>query len=107
MHHRDGLFTGHQNLELYYQVWAPEVPPRGILAVVHGLGAHSDKCQNLIAYLVPRGYLVYGFDLRGHGRSPGQRAYINDWQEFREDLHCFLQLIKQQQPTLPLVFVGP
>jgi alpha-beta hydrolase superfamily lysophospholipase len=49
---------------------------------------------------------IYGFDLRGHGRSSGQRGYINTWAEFRNDLQSFLNLIQQQQPGCPIFLLG-
>lgn len=106
MHHQEGTFTGVGKLELYYQSWYPEGKVRGILAIVHGLGAHSDRYDNVIQHLIPKQYAVYGFDLRGHGRSPGQQGYINRWSEFREDLRVFLELIKTQQPQTPIFLLG-
>ncbi|MDZ8184440.1 MAG: lysophospholipase [Nostoc sp. ChiSLP02] len=104
--HQQGTFTGVGKLELYYQSWYPEGKVKAILAIVHGLGAHSDRYDNLIQYLISKQYAVYGFDLRGHGRSPGQRGYINRWSEFREDLRAFLELIKTQQPGSPIFLLG-
>jgi alpha-beta hydrolase superfamily lysophospholipase len=56
--------------------------------------------------LLPKEYAIYGFDLRGHGRSSGQRGYINTWAEFRNDLQSFLNLIQQQQPGCPIFLLG-
>jgi alpha-beta hydrolase superfamily lysophospholipase len=41
IHHKEGTFQGVGQLELYYQSWYPEGKVRAILAIVHGLGAHS------------------------------------------------------------------
>jgi alpha-beta hydrolase superfamily lysophospholipase len=105
MHHREGTFLGAGDLPLYYQTWQPEAP-RATFVFVHGLGAHSSRHENLVQTLVPQGYSVYGFDLRGHGRSPGQRAYINTWSEFRQDLDRFLAFILEQHPDLPCFLLG-
>ncbi|WP_392531093.1 alpha/beta hydrolase [Nostoc sp. C117] len=106
IHHQEGTFKGVDKLELYYQSWHPEGRVRGILAIVHGLGAHSDRYGNIIQHLIPKQYAVYSFDLRGHGRSPGQQGYINAWSEFREDLRAFLDLIKIQHPVSPIFLLG-
>ncbi|WP_138502420.1 alpha/beta hydrolase [Nostoc sp. PA-18-2419] len=106
MHHQEGTFKGVGKLELYYQSWYPEGKVRGILAIVHGLGAHSDRYDNVIQHLIPKQYALYSFDLRGHGRSPGQQGYINRWSEFRQDLQAFLELIKTQQPQIPIFLLG-
>ncbi|MFN6536843.1 MAG: lysophospholipase [Nostoc sp. EkiNYC01] len=106
IHHKEGTFQGVGQLELYYQSWYPEGKVKAILAIVHGLGAHSDRYDNVIQHLIPKEYAVYSFDLRGHGRSPGQQGYINSWSEFREDLRAFLEFIKTQQPGSPIFLLG-
>ncbi|MBE9104638.1 alpha/beta hydrolase [Nostoc cf. edaphicum LEGE 07299] len=103
---KEGRFQGVGGLELYYQSWHPEGKVRAILVIVHGLGGHSDRYSNVIEHLIPKQYAVYALDLRGHGRSPGQRGYINAWSEFREDLGAFLQLIQTQNPGCPVFLLG-
>jgi alpha-beta hydrolase superfamily lysophospholipase len=49
---------------------------------------------------------LYSFDLRGNGKSPGQRAYLQGWHQYREDLRAFLQQVRQWQPGLPLFLQG-
>ncbi|NDJ20784.1 alpha/beta fold hydrolase [Nostoc sp. B(2019)] len=103
---REGTFKGIGGLDLYYQSWCPEGKVRGVLAVVHGLGGHSGLYSNIVQHLIPLKYAVYALDLRGHGRSPGRRGYINAWNEFREDLRAFIQLIQIQQPGYPIFLLG-
>jgi alpha-beta hydrolase superfamily lysophospholipase len=100
MQHHEGIFSGAGELPLYYQSWHP-IQPRAMLVIVHGLGGHCGSFEHIVDRFVPLGYKVYGFDLRGHGRSPGQRGYLNRWSEFREDLDRFLDVIRTQEPTLP------
>ncbi|MFO5474189.1 MAG: lysophospholipase, partial [Dolichospermum sp.] len=103
---QEGKFSGVGGLDLYYQSWLPGGEVRGILAIVHGLGGHSGLYKTIVEYLLPREYAVYALDLRGHGRSSGQRGYINTWTEFRDDLQAFLKLIQQQQPGYPIFLLG-
>ncbi|MFM5886863.1 MAG: lysophospholipase [Dolichospermum sp.] len=103
---QEGKFSGVGGLDLYYQSWHPGGEVRGILAIVHGLGGHSGLYKTIVEYLLPREYAVYALDLRGHGRSSGQRGYINTWTEFRDDLQAFLKLIQQQQPGYPIFLLG-
>jgi alpha-beta hydrolase superfamily lysophospholipase len=101
-----GTFKGTDGLELYYQSWHPEGEVWAILVMVHGLGGHSGLYGNIVQHLIPKNYAVYAFDLRGNGRSPGQRGYLNAWAEFREDLRAFVHLIKTQYPEQPLFLLG-
>ncbi|MDY7080164.1 MAG: alpha/beta hydrolase, partial [Chloroflexota bacterium] len=83
MDHHEYSFIGFGGLELYCQRWRPGEEPKAVLSVVHGFGEHSGRYGNVVEWFVPKGYAVYAFDLRGHGRSPGPRGYINQWAEFR------------------------
>ncbi|WGV24673.1 alpha/beta hydrolase [Halotia branconii] len=104
--YQEGTFKGVKEIDLYYQSWHPQGKVKGILAIVHGLGGHSRRYGNIVEHLIPKQYAVYALDLRGHGRSPGQRGYINSWADFREDLRAFVQLIKTQQPESPVFILG-
>jgi len=106
MEHREGIFQGMGDLELYYQGWRPNGQARGVLTVVHGVGEHSGRYLNIVNRLTGCGYVVYGFDQRGHGRSPGQRGHINSWGEYRGDLDAFLKVIGKLEPNLPLFLLG-
>ena len=74
--------------------------------LIHGFGEHCGRYLNVVNHLTPLGYGVYGFDLRGHGRSPGQRGHIQSWDEYRGDLRAFLQKVSSQEPTLPVFLLG-
>jgi alpha-beta hydrolase superfamily lysophospholipase len=51
-------------------------PRRGAVVIVHGLGEHSGRYEELAAHLGAQGLGVFTFDGRGHGRSEGARGAI-------------------------------
>jgi alpha-beta hydrolase superfamily lysophospholipase len=104
--HREGRFTGSGGTELFWQSWLPAHAPRAVLVNLHGLGDHSSLYPTLAEFFPPRGIALYAFDLRGNGRSPGQRAYIRRWDQYREDLRRFLDRVRGWQPDLPLFVLG-
>jgi alpha-beta hydrolase superfamily lysophospholipase len=79
---------------------------RGALLVVHGLGEHSARYQELVRVALEQKLDVHLFDLRGHGRSTGTRGHfslegihadMDAWikhlveaGELRKELPCFL-----------------
>ena len=91
--------------------WAA-LPSEGVpsakIILVHGFGTHSDSIhfQFLRDHLTGRGVAVYSFDLRGFGRSGGRRAFIHDWQDFRDDLRLFVETVEHAGPTVPLFLLG-
>lgn len=106
MQHLEAKFEGFSGIQLYSQIWHPETPIQAVVVMVHGLGGHSGMFQPAVQYLVPQGYEVYAFDLRGHGRSPGQRGHVNTWKEFREDLRAFVQRVQIRRPGCPCFLWG-
>lgn len=106
MQHFEGSFAGAGGLALYYQTWYPTQTVKATVGILHGLGSHSGWFRDIAAALVRQDYAVYGMDLRGHGRSPGRRAYINHWAEFRDDCDRFRQLMLNQHPDLPCFALG-
>lgn len=106
MQNTEGKFTGAKSTELYFQKWKPDGETRAVIAIVHGFGEHCGRYPNVVKHFVPRGYAVYGFDHRGHGKSPGKRGHINEWSEFRDDVRAFVQLIEKQEPNQPIFMLG-
>ncbi len=103
---QSGTFRTHDHLDLYFAHWRATAPKRGIIALVHGFGEHCGRYGNLIAALLPQGFEVYGFDLRGHGRSPGPRGHIDTWAQYRNDVRAYIQTIRDERPNLPLFLYG-
>ncbi len=104
---REGTFQGHDGLELYDQCWfGAGTPLRGVVVIVHGLGEHSGEYERVVERLVPAGFAISGFDLRGHGRSPGKRAFIRSWDDYRQDVRAFLNVVTEEQPGQPCFLLG-
>ena len=86
MKHCEGTFKGSDGLKLFYQGWQTQKNAKAAIAIIHCMGEHSNCYMNIVNHFVPRGYNIHAFDLRGNGRSPGHRDYINSWIEIRNDI---------------------
>jgi alpha-beta hydrolase superfamily lysophospholipase len=102
----EGWYEGTDGLRLYYRAWQPDGPPAAAMVLLHGLGDHSGLYPMVSDYFLPRGVAVRAPDLRGNGRSPGQRGYIGRWRELRDDLRCFLARVREEIPDAPLFLLG-
>ena len=99
-------FAGAGGVSLFRQAWRPSGLSRAVLVNLHGLGDHSDLYPTLVGHFTRRGVAVHAMDLRGNGRSGGQRAYVERWKDYREDLHRFVHLVREEEPGLPVFLVG-
>jgi alpha-beta hydrolase superfamily lysophospholipase len=105
---RNGTFTGAGGLPLYYQAWTPadNRTRKAVLINLHGLGDHSGLYPTIANHFPVRGVALYAYDMRGNGRSPGQRAYLRGWHEYRDDLRAFVESVRTWERDLPLFLLG-
>lgn len=106
MIHNEGYFKGKNGLKLYYQTWSPDENPKAIIQIVHGLVEHSGRYLNVVNELVPKGYIIYASDQRGHGKSEGIKAFVKNFEYFVDDQKTFFELIKEKEPDLPIFLLG-
>src|SRR4051812_38022772 len=95
---REFWYEGAHSAQLFCRARIPRPTPRAVLISLHGLGDHSGLYPMLGEALAPRGIAVYSPDLRGNGRSPGQRGYVARWADLREDLD---RLVRRTRAELP------
>jgi alpha-beta hydrolase superfamily lysophospholipase len=106
MIHTEGTFEGLKGLKLYYQSWQPEQNPKAVLLILHGLAEHSGRYKNVVDYFIPRGYAIYAYDQRGHGKSQGTRCYVDRFQDLIADLNTFVSMVTKFHPGLKVFLVG-
>lgn len=49
--------------------WMPDVPPVAAILILHGMMEHIGRYGAFAEYLSANGVCVFGFDLRGHGKT--------------------------------------
>jgi alpha-beta hydrolase superfamily lysophospholipase len=104
--HTDGRFKGEGGLEIYWQAWLPEGPPRAVVVLAHGASEHGGRYAWTGEQLAARGYALYAIDHRGHGRSEGRRAVIDRMANAVEDLHTLVERVAKEQGGRPVVLLG-
>ncbi|MFN0007242.1 MAG: alpha/beta fold hydrolase [Planctomycetota bacterium] len=80
--------------------------PRGAVTVVHDAGEHGGRYLPLARRLAERGWSVALPDLRGHGRSEGERGDSVGLREVFRDLGDVQDHLAYRQPEAPRVLVG-
>ncbi|MFX0090644.1 MAG: alpha/beta fold hydrolase, partial [Candidatus Hodarchaeota archaeon] len=107
MKHEEASFEGVNGFKIYYQSWKPDSDkPKASILVCHGAAEHSGRYLNVINTLVPAGYIIYAYDLQGHGKSEGERGFVERFSDYIENLHIFRQIVQEQEPNLPLFILG-
>jgi alpha-beta hydrolase superfamily lysophospholipase len=99
-HSSEGLVLLHV-LEL-----AAHGEPRGAVTIVHDAGEHGGRYVDLAHELASRGWSIALPDLRGHGRSEGERGHSNGIREVIRDIGDVQDHLAYRQPDAPKVLIG-
>ncbi len=92
--------------QYYYQCWLPEGEPKAVILIVHGLAEHCGRYTNVFNHFVPLGYAVYGVDHLGHGKSDGDRVYVERFEDYTDTLKIFFDQLEKWQPGKPVFLFG-
>ena len=120
MHSEQGRsFDDEDGVRVFFDVYAPTpegTPPAAAIQLAHGVGEHAGRYRELATHLAAAGYAVYADDHLGHGRT-GMEQWEGDATRLGKlgpgglraairDVHAFSDLIRAENPDLPLVYVG-
>jgi acylglycerol lipase len=98
----EGRFSASDGTELYERWWLPERAAKATIVIIHGLGEHIGRYDRLALDLNARGYAIFGYDHRGHGRSGGTRGYIDSFAQLVQDATTFLGHVRSRRPPEPV-----
>lgn len=89
--------------------WMPEVGPKAVVQIVHGIAEHIDRYDPFAAYLNSQGIVVIAEDHMGHGKSIGSGPigyFRGGWFNAVEDTYHLLQDTREKYPALPYILLG-
>jgi len=99
-------FTSADGLQILLRSWHPKTEPRGVVAIVPGFNSHSGYYAWVAEQLVAAGYAVSAIDLRGRGKSDGERFYVEKFADYVADVTAFVHLTKTSVPAVPVFLLG-
>lgn len=102
----DLRFWGDGGLNIHVRAWRPEGPVRGVVAIVPGFNSHVGYYSWVAERLAARGLAVYGVDLRGRGRSEGERFFVERFDEYVLDVDGLVTLARSREPGVPIFLLG-
>lgn len=99
-------FDGVGGVDIVYDVWTPDTPPRAVVVLAHGLGEHARRYDHVVARFADAGLVTYALDHRGHGRSGGKRVVVRDITEFTGDFDTLVGIASREHPGLKCIVLG-
>ena len=92
--------------------WIPDVKPKAILQIAHGVTEYILRYEQFAEYLVEKGIMVVGNDHLGHGKSivkdsePMYFGPVGSWDWAVKDMYTCTEMIKEKFPEVPYYMLG-
>jgi acylglycerol lipase len=91
---------------LFTRHWEPGGQPKASLVICPGFNAHSGQYVRAAGEFAGRGFAVTAVDLRGRGRSDGERFYVEKIGDYVSDLSLTIESARDRHPDLPVYLLG-
>ena len=97
---------GAGGIKLFMRSWQPAGRARAVMLIVPGFNSHSGYYGWVAEQLAAGGLAVYAVDLRGRGKSEGERFYVEQFQDYVSDVIVMAQVAKSREPGMPVFLFG-
>ena len=92
--------------KLFVRHWEPTGTPSANLVICHGVNSHGGHYIRAAEDFAARGFAVTALDLRGRGRSEGERFYIESIDDYVADVSLAIELARSKHGDLPVYLLG-
>ena len=102
----ESTFKGVGELSIFFRSWRPLESPRAVVTIIPGFNSHSGYYEWVASQLTADGLAVYAIDLRGRGKSDGERFYVQNFEDYVTDVASFVSIVKEKEKGLPVFMLG-
>ncbi|HDZ18196.1 hypothetical protein LCGC14_0718020 [marine sediment metagenome] len=110
-------FIDPDGIVIFVYKWEPEIKPKAIVQIVHGLAEYAKRYTRVAEALCNEGYICYANDQRGHGLTAGDLTQatlegnagvlgLNGWRGVVNDVYQLFKIIKKENTNIPLFLLG-
>lgn len=92
--------------KFYVRGWEPDRKPKAVVCLVHGHSEHVGRYAHVGEAFSKAGYVLAGYDERGHGKTSGARGHIPSYEAMLDDISDFMALMQKRYPGLPRFLYG-
>jgi alpha-beta hydrolase superfamily lysophospholipase len=103
---REEMLASVGGLRIFVRSWQPDGESRAVIVICHGVNSHGGQYTWAAEQLTIAGFSVYALDLRGRGKSEGDRFYVDDVSEYAGDVATVVRVAKSRAPGLPVILLG-
>jgi alpha-beta hydrolase superfamily lysophospholipase len=101
MAYDETYLTSFDGTRIFVRTWTPDDAPRAVLVLVHGLAEHAGRYRYVVETFLAEGYVIFGHDHRGFGKSEGKRGHWEHFDDVLSDMQMVVERAKAIYPQLP------
>ena len=102
----EGTFEGVGGMKIATKSWPAAGTARGVMILIHGFNAHSGYMEWPAEQFSSNGLAAYALDLRGRGKSEGERFYVEKFSDYLADVDKLVAQARSENPGLPIYVLG-
>ena len=91
---------------IYIREWIPKEKVKKNLFIIHGLGEHSGRYEDLAKILTQEGIGVFSIDLIGHVKSSGRKGHIKSFEDFINAVETGVIYVRKKFLDTPIILFG-
>jgi alpha-beta hydrolase superfamily lysophospholipase len=92
----EGWMISYDGTTLFYRSWIPDTHCKKAVILFHRGHEHSARWEEVVHDLELKDTAFFAWDARGHGRSPGERGYAENFGVYVKDMDTFIHFISSQ-----------
>jgi acylglycerol lipase len=95
-----------KGVKIFVRSWRAIPKPRAVVVICHGVNSHGGQYQWVGEQFAASGIAPYALDLRGRGKSDGERFYVEHIADYVSDVAALVNLAKVRNPGVPVFLLG-
>jgi acylglycerol lipase len=93
-------------VRIFVRSWSAGPDPPAVIVICHGVNSHGGQYGWVGEQFAAAGFAVYALDLRGRGKSEGERFYVEHVEDYVSDVAAVVSLAKSRNPGAPVFLLG-
>jgi alpha-beta hydrolase superfamily lysophospholipase len=106
MKNNESSFKTADGLNIFTRSWKSDGESRAVVVIVPGFNSHSGYYGWVAEQLTGDGLAVYSLDLRGRGRSDGERFFVDKFSDYVSDAGQMIDIARRENPDVPVFLLG-
>ena len=103
---KESSFEGIGGLKIATRSWQPAGKPRAVMILIHGFNSYSAYFAWPAEQFASNGLACYALDLRGRGKSEGERFYVEKFSDYLGDVDILVRQARSANAGLPIFVLG-